>query len=96
MARDKTEISVGYAEVVELTNAVTSKASFQVDLGKVEIIVLNDGVSVTDSMSGWSYSQGEGELNKNLSEFAGTVTGDGRVWARGKGTAGSVVTVDHA
>jgi len=78
MARDKTEISVGYAEVVELTNAVTSKASFQVDLGKVEIIVLNDGVSVTDSMSGWSYSQGEGELNKNLSEFAGTVTGDGR------------------
>jgi len=96
MARTKEEVTVGYTETTELTNSTTTNIGFQVLSGKVEIIALLDGVSVTSAMTGWIYEAGEGELDKAVASFSHDVTGVGRVHIRGLSSSPSVVVVDHA
>lgn len=87
------QVAVADNDWVELTNADATNVTFQVTQGAVSI---QRGTSTKPTTFGasFSYTHGEGELNKPISEIFPGGTGS-RLWARSH-SGGSQVMVSHA
>ena len=95
MARDQETITAGSGSFVQLTNGNVTRISFQVISGMAYIHFTAGETPPDDDAEGWLYKEGEGELNKLLSDLT-NLSGANRVWARGLTDVGANVQVDHA
>lgn len=95
MARDQATVTLTEDTWTQLTNGDVTNITFQVLCGEAFIRFTTDATTPTEA-NGIRYCEGQGELNKAISDLTNLSNAD-RVW--GKACSGGLKTsvyVDHA
>ena len=94
MARDQASVTLTDNTWTQITNADVTAITFQVLTGEAFIRFTTDETTPTEGQ-GIRYGEGEGELNRAISELV-NLAGADRVWAKPTSALHTVIYVDHA
>lgn len=95
MAQNQATVALSEDTWTQITNADATAITFQVLCGEAFIRFTADTTTPTEA-NGIRYCEGQGELQKNISDLTNLASAD-RVWAKAcSGGVKTAIYVDHA